>query len=165
MTRGACTLRPLCWWQLSAVDDIERDLFGAEAWPATLFWSELAQADTRHYLVALEDEQVIGYAGLCAYPEEAYVQTLAVRRDRHGAGIGTALLLALLHEAARRGLDVVGLEVRADNPRAQALYRRFGFAAVGLRPRYYQPSGTDAVVMLLSGLRHRLAGLEATGPR
>jgi ribosomal protein S18 acetylase RimI-like enzyme len=39
------------------------------------------------------------------------------------------------------------LEVRADNPRAQDLYRRFGFEEIGVRRGYYQPSGTDAIVM------------------
>jgi hypothetical protein len=39
------------------------------------------------------------------------------------------------------------LEVRADNPRAQNLYRRFGFSDVGIRRGYYQPSGMDAIVM------------------
>jgi ribosomal-protein-alanine N-acetyltransferase len=44
--------------------------------------------------------------------------------------------------------------VRADNARAQELYRRFGFVAIGVRRGYYQPSGTDAVVMAL----HDVAG-------
>ena len=41
----------------------------------------------------------------------------------------------------------VFLEVRADNARAQHLYERFGFERVGVRKRYYQPSGVDAIVM------------------
>ena len=45
------------------------------------------------------------------------------------------------------------LEVRADNPRAQDLYRRFGFADVGVRRGYYQPSGMDAIVMRLEVAR------------
>ena len=34
-----------------------------------------------------------------------------------------------------------------DNERAQRLYRQLGFAQVGLRRGYYQPSGADALVM------------------
>jgi hypothetical protein len=56
-------------------------------------------------------------------------------------------LRALLAEAARRGCAEVYLEVRVDNPRAQQLYRRHGFVDAGLRRGYYQPSGTDALVM------------------
>ncbi|MDQ6650096.1 MAG: ribosomal protein S18-alanine N-acetyltransferase [Actinomycetota bacterium] len=154
------TLSRLRWWHLPAVLALERELFEADAWSERLFWSELAQTDTRHYLVALDPEApdgLVGYAGLCVYPDEAFVQTIAVRPEHQGAGVGGALLLALLHEAAGRGVDVVGLEVRADNGRAQRLYERLGFAPVGMRRGYYQPSGADAVVMMLSGLRARLA--------
>jgi [ribosomal protein S18]-alanine N-acetyltransferase len=41
----------------------------------------------------------------------------------------------------------VFLEVRADNVRAQRLYRWWGFAEIGIRRGYYQPSGMDAIVM------------------
>jgi [ribosomal protein S18]-alanine N-acetyltransferase len=75
------------------------------------------------------------------------VQTIAVDPTREGAGLGSSLLTELLSEAARRDCDDVVLEVRADNARAQELYRRFGFAAVGLRRGYYQPANVDAVVM------------------
>lgn len=141
------TLRPMRWWDIAALMPVERDLFATECWSEPLFWSELAQADTRHYLVAEEAGELVGYAGLCVYPDEGYVQTLAVRRSHEGRGIGAGLLMALLTEAAARGRDVISLEVRADNEPAQALYRRFGFAAVGRRRGYYQPSGTDAWVL------------------
>lgn len=150
-------LERMRWWHLADVLPLEHELFDPEAWSERLFWSELAQADTRHYLVALEGDLLVGYAGLCAYPDEAYVQTIGVRPGSTGRGTGAALLMALLVEAVGRGLDTVTLEVRADNDRAQALYRRFGFVPVGLRRGYYQPSGTDAVVMTLRGVRERVA--------
>jgi len=143
---AAATLRRMRWWDLEEVLPIERELFGEEEWSPALFWSELAQIDSRHYLVA--GEPVVGYAGLCAYRYEGYVQTIAVRRSAQGRGIGRALLEALLTEAARRGLEQVGLEVRADNEPAQRLYAAYGFVAVGRRRGYYQPSNTDAIVMV-----------------
>lgn len=148
-------LRVMQWPDVDRVMPIERDLYGRESWSAELFRSELVQADTRHYLVATQTERIVGYAGLCAYPDEAYVQTISVERDQWGQGIGTQLLTALLDEAADRGKDVVGLEVRADNPRAQDLYTRFGFRSIGVRRGYYQPSGTDAVVMQLYDVTRR----------
>jgi len=149
-------VRPMRWWDIDRLMPVERELFGSESWSAPLFWSELAQGDTRHYLVAEDAGEVVGYAGLCVYPDEAYVQTLAVRRSHQGRGLGAALLMALLSEAASRRRDVVALEVRADNEPAQALYRRFGFTPVGRRRGYYQPSGTDAVVMMLRGVLERV---------
>ena len=41
--------------------------------------------------------------------------------------------------------------MRADNDRAQQLYRRYGFAEIGIRRGYYQPSGADALVMRALG--------------
>ncbi len=152
-------LDPLRWWHLDAVMPIERDLFGAEQWTASMFWAELAERATRHYLVALDGDGdgdgdgdvVTGYGGLCTYGTEAYIQTLAVRGDRQGTGLGRALLAALLAEADRRAATSVALEVRADNAVAQRLYAASDFRAVGRRRGYYQPSGVDALVMIRAG--------------
>jgi ribosomal-protein-alanine N-acetyltransferase len=125
-----------------------------------MYRDELSRGDTRFYVVAefhLEGEDddeepavgdpvMVGYGGLIAYDDEAHIATLGVARARQGEGIGALLLDALLAEADRRS-PVVLLEVRADNEVAQGLYRRRGFAEIGRRRGYYQPSGTDAVVM------------------
>ena len=39
------------------------------------------------------------------------------------------------------------LEVRPSNQPAIALYERFGFLAAGMRRRYYQDNGEDALIM------------------
>jgi ribosomal-protein-alanine N-acetyltransferase len=141
-------LRAMRWWDIEPVMAMERALFGEEAWSESMFWSELAERDTRHYLVAADGDTVVGYAGLCAYaPHEAYVQTVGVDSSRQREGIGTALLRALIDEADGRGCERLDLEVRADNDGAIALYAAHGFTRVGLRRGYYQPSGTDAAVM------------------
>jgi [ribosomal protein S18]-alanine N-acetyltransferase len=151
------TFRPMRWWDVDGVMDIERDLFGTESWTIAMFWSELAEADTRYYLVAQQGAEIVGYAGLCAYPEESFVQTLAVRRASQGRGLGARMLTELIDEARRRDEPMVGLEVRADNDVARRLYERFGFAEVGVRKGYYQPSDTDAVLMVLN-----LAGVDVS---
>lgn len=136
------------WWHIEQVLPLEEQLFEDNRWTARTYWSELAQLDTRHYVVATDGGALLGYAGLCDYPDEAFVQTLAVARTAQGNGIGARLLSALLDEAARRRQSRVLLEVRADNDRAIALYERFGFRRAGVRRGYYQPSGTDALVMM-----------------
>lgn len=141
------TLRPLRWWDIPALHELEMDLFGPDGWTEALFWSELAQRESRHYLVADEAGLTLGYAGLAALAGEAFVQTIGVRRSHWGHGLGAELLAALLDEAAGRGASQVLLEVRADNERAQGLYRRFGFVVIHRRRHYYQPSGVDALVM------------------
>ena len=141
-------LRPMRWWDIDPVMRLESELFADESWTETMFWSELAQRETRHYVVAVDDDEVVGYAGLCAYaPHEAYVQTIGVTKARQGEGIGTRLLFDLIAEADRRGCPRLDLEVRADNDTAIAMYEHHGFHQIGVRRGYYQPSGTDAVVM------------------
>ena len=136
------------WWHIDAVLPIEDELFGAEKWSASMFWNELAQ---RHfYLVALDEQQVLGYAGLAVVDrEEAWVQNIAVRRDAQRRGIGRSLLEALLAEADGKAGKVL-LEVAVDNAPAQRLYATYDFEPVGLRRGYYQPSNTDALVMMRS---------------
>jgi [ribosomal protein S18]-alanine N-acetyltransferase len=141
-------LRAMRWWDIEAVMALEHELFGDEAWARTMFWNELAENASRHYLVAEVEGHVVAYAGLCAYPpHESYVQTIAVAPDVQGQGLGTRLLAELISVSMSRGCDRLDLEVRADNEVAIRLYERHGFARVGLRRGYYQPSGTDAVVM------------------
>ena len=169
-------LRPMHRGDVAAVAAMEEILFGAEAWSPELLATEMA-ADpaSRYYIVADDDGVVAGYGGLLAQRGQADVLTLAVAAHRWGEGIGGALLDGLLTEAARRGCTAVFLEVRVDNDRAQRLYRRRGFTDIGIRRGYYQPSGTDALVMRriseappgarkrhLAG-RHRAAG-RACGP-
>ncbi|TDC42972.1 ribosomal-protein-alanine N-acetyltransferase [Actinomadura sp. KC345] len=134
---------------LPAVHRLEQVLFPEDAWSEELLGAELAdQPRTRHYVVAeASGGDIVGYAGLAAAGGQADVQTIGVRDDQRGSGIGAALLTELLDEAARRNSESVFLEVRADNDGARRLYERFGFDEVGIRKRYYQPSDVDAIVM------------------
>jgi ribosomal-protein-alanine N-acetyltransferase len=143
---------------------LERDVFGTEAWSRQMLAAELHQQPaSRYYLIAEEDGQIAGYAGLLGAGWQGDVLTLAVAADRWGRGIGGALLRALLTEAARRGCTEVFLEVRTDNTRAQELYRRHDFAKIGIRRGYYQPSGADALVMRRTLTRDTRAVHQTTG--
>ncbi|XAS66384.1 ribosomal protein S18-alanine N-acetyltransferase [Micrococcaceae bacterium Sec5.7] len=131
-----------------AVNELERRLFPADAWPLQMFFDELSQTDTRRYLVAEADSGIVGYAGLMCIEPIADVQTIAVVPEFEGKGIGSALLTELIEESRRRNAADVLLEVRADNPRAQQLYLTFGFEQIHVRPRYYR-DGIDALIMRL----------------
>ena len=154
-------LRAMTPADLPAVLRLEADLFGDEAWSEAMLTSELegAEASGRYYLVAEDAGGLVGYAGLLS-PDgsQADVLTMAVAKDRWGQRIGAMLLDSLVAEAARQGCTEVFLEVRVDNDRAQRLYRSRGFTGIGVRRGYYQPSGTDALVMQLSLPRPRRFG-------
>ena len=142
-------LRDMSKTDMPRIMALEQELVPEDAWTREMFAAEFAQPPSRRlYLVAEEGDALIGYAGMMfTGGSQADVVTLAVDPAHWGQGTGTALLCALVDEAARRGYTEVLLEVREDNPRARRLYLRHGFTEIGIRRGYYQPSGVDAVVM------------------
>ncbi|MFF2507941.1 ribosomal protein S18-alanine N-acetyltransferase [Streptomyces sp. NPDC058067] len=142
------------WWDIEAVHALEKELFPDDAWSRGMFWSELAHArgagSTRRYVVAVDGDRLVGYAGLSASGDQGDVQTIAVARDQWGTGLGARLLTDLLRHATAFECAEVMLEVRVDNTRAQKLYQRFGFEPIGCRRGYYQPGNVDALVMRLT---------------
>jgi ribosomal-protein-alanine N-acetyltransferase len=147
-------LREMRWWDIDPVLQLEKDLFPEDAWSRGMFWSELAHARgagaTRRYVVAVADGRIVGYAGLAASGDLADIQTIAVARDHWGTGLGGRLLTELLRAATAFDCAEVMLECRIDNVRAQKLYERYGFEAIGFRRGYYQPGNVDALVMRLN---------------
>ena len=173
---AAARLRPMVPADLVDVIALEHELFPEDPWTPEMFADEVAQPrESRLYLLAeadagdggVADSDIVsgrgaasgpvmaGYAGMMFIPggTQADVLTIAVRQAYWGRGIGSALLSALLTAARERGCAEVFLEVRADNPRAHGLYLRRGFEELGVRRGYYQPSGTDAIVMRKDLLR------------
>lgn len=141
------TLRRMTPRDVPVVHALEQELFPADAWPLEMFTAELAQP-VCWYWVAEQDDRIVGYAGLMCIRPVGDVQTIAVLPEHEGRGIGSALLRTLHGQARELGATEVLLEVRADNPRAQRLYRRFGYEHIHTRPRYYR-DGTDARIMRL----------------
>ena len=160
---GGVTLREMTAADIPAVHELERRLFPVDAWPLQMFVDELAQAETRRYVVA-ERPGIVGYAGLMCIQPIADVQTIAVMPEQEGKGIGSALLTELIRESRLRRAEDVLLEVRADNPRAQQLYRRYGFEQIHVRPRYYR-DGVDALIMRLRLDAPRTTSAHAQGSR
>ncbi|MFE2750618.1 ribosomal protein S18-alanine N-acetyltransferase [Actinosynnema sp. NPDC059335] len=139
------TIAPLRHEDAARCAQIEQDLFpGDDPWSENAFRSELDHGN--FYVGAYLDGALIGYAGLGLTDFEASVHTIAVVADHQGTGVGRTLLRALLAKADEAGLPVF-LEVRTDNARAIDLYLAHGFEHLGVRRRYYQPSGADAYTM------------------
>lgn len=97
-----------------------------------------------------DDGRLVAYAFAMPGVGEWHLLNLTVRPECQGEGLGRRLLDDLVDAARSDGSAWVWLEVRVSNTRAQHLYGRQGFEAVGLRKGYY-PAGPgrreDAVVM------------------
>lgn len=125
---------------------IERRVY-PRPWSAALFFSEIAQRSSRHYLVGYSRKTLIGYGGLMCQHDEGHITTLAVDPDYQHHRVGSRILLELVREARSRDMRSLALEVRVANWPAQRLYAWFGFSPVGVRKNYYSETGEDALVM------------------
>lgn len=144
--RPDVVVRPMAAGDVDAVAALYGRSF-ATPLDAAHFARELRNAVADYVVAAAADGAVLGFAGAWQQDDEAHVMTIAVEPRRQGEGIGGRLLAALVEAAAARGLRCMTLEVRTGNAPAIALYRRFGFAEVGRRPRYYGDTGEDALIM------------------
>jgi ribosomal-protein-alanine N-acetyltransferase len=139
---------------LARIMELETGTFGTDAWSSDAMLSDLRNPQC-YYLVADSGGfpgELGGYAGLFAPKgaQEGDIQTIAVAESARRAGLGRALMNALISVARARGAAEVFLEVRADNPGPKRLYEALGFAEIATRIAYYQPDGVDAIVMRLA---------------
>jgi len=131
---------------LDAVLRIETTSFDSP-WSRALFIDELNRVDNRVWFVVEDGKELVGFAGAMFAPDGMHVMDLAVAPDVRRSGIARDLMLVLAATASRRGASRMTLEVRAGNDAAIALYASLGFEAAGVRPRYYDDTGDDAVIM------------------
>ncbi|HWE65475.1 MAG TPA: ribosomal protein S18-alanine N-acetyltransferase [Acidimicrobiales bacterium] len=118
-----------------------------EPWSAAVFNSELALRQGRLYRAAWDGDQMAGYIGFMIVDDEAHITTIATAPIYQRAGVASTLIIDGIDTLVPTGVKHLSLEVAANNEPAQSLYRRFGFAPVGVRKNYYQATGEDALVM------------------
>ncbi|HHS97335.1 MAG TPA: ribosomal-protein-alanine N-acetyltransferase [Chloroflexi bacterium] len=179
MTDGSLpfVVRPMEEGDIPEVMEIERVSFPAP-WPESAYRYELRYgSDSRFFVLQPVAEEgrsrrlwsmvrrrsnapVLGYAGLRFRQGKAHLSTIAVHPAWRGKGLGAFLLLTVLEEAIREGVEQVTLEVRPSNRVAQRLYIRVGFVYTGLCPGYYR-DGEDAWLMALTLNGEAVARLRA----
>ncbi|MHB1467524.1 MAG: ribosomal protein S18-alanine N-acetyltransferase [Solirubrobacteraceae bacterium] len=140
----AVHIRSLAYPDLPNVMAIERRAFPTP-WSLAMFVLELSK-QSGVCLAAIWDGQLVGYLICSRYDTVWHITNICVDPDRHGQGVATAML-AELYLRVRDDEARFTLEVRRTNHVAIHLYEREGFRAAGLRRRYYQDNGEDAIVM------------------
>jgi ribosomal-protein-alanine acetyltransferase len=134
----------------AAVELVEKACFGMP-WSRESFWEEAAN-EKAYYLLALDDEKIIGYAGVWILADEAHITNVAVGPEYRGQKIGWQMMQEMMRIVKERGARSMTLEVRPSNAPAVSLYEGLGFKSVGLRPGYYQDNGEAAMIMWLTKL-------------
>lgn len=142
------TIRRMTVEDVDGVHAIEAATF-AMPWSRQSFYEEMTRNACARYLVAvLPDGDIVGFAGVWVVLDEGHITNIAVRADHRGQGIGSALTAALMQYAANLGVVYMTLEVRRSNEVAQHVYLSHGFIQVGVRKKYYEDNGEDALFMV-----------------
>ena len=139
------SIRRLAYSDLPAVIAIERRSFPTP-WSLAMFVLELSKP-SGICLAATEGDQLAGYLVCSRYDQVWHLMNVAVAPERRRGGIATTLIHRLFEDAGE-GLPFT-LEVRVSNLQAIAMYEGFGFRSAGVRRRYYQDNGEDALIMWL----------------
>ena len=140
---AAIEVRRLTYADLPEVVAIERRAF-TSPWSLAMFVLELSKP-SGICLAAVVGQELVGYLICSRYDTVCHVMNVAVDPARRRRGIATALISRVLERVEHDAQ--LTLEVRRSNAGAIELYERFGFRSAGVRRRYYQDNGEDAIVM------------------
>jgi ribosomal-protein-alanine N-acetyltransferase len=141
---GAVEIRLLSYPDLPQVTAIERRVFPTP-WSLAMFVLELSK-QSGICLAAASGERLLGYLICSRYDTVWHVMNVAVDAGQQRRGLASALLAELYRQVGDPHARFT-LEVRPSNQVAIHLYERDGFRAAGMRRRYYQDNGEDALVM------------------
>lgn len=100
------------------------------------------------FLLAKEENKVLGYIGMYRSFEEGEITNVAVAPESRGAGVASALVAELLTRCRHQGVTRVVLEVRVSNASAIYVYEKAGFLRIGTRKGFYDFPKEDADIMV-----------------
>ena len=139
------TIQPMKKEDISMVVTLEENTFSTP-------WSYEALEgggvkDNYYFLVAKQENIVVGYVGMYVVLQEGDITNIAVAKEVQGQGIGTKLLKELLEVAKKHGTETINLEVRVSNESAISLYKKHGFEIIGRRKNFYTKPEEDGYLM------------------
>jgi ribosomal-protein-alanine N-acetyltransferase len=141
------TYREMIALDVPVLVGIEKDIYPESPWSAAQFREELfGVPKTRKYIVAVDDNEIIGYAGIAIAGDVADIHTLTVLPAFRRRGIASHMLRELEAWATQKGITNFMLEMREGNAEAQPLYEKYGYQVISRRDNYYAP-GIHALIM------------------
>lgn len=132
---------------LDGVIAVEAESF-TNPWTREMYVSELRDRSVCHILVVRADgHPVVGFCSFWLICDEIHINNLAIHPAFRRRGLGTALVRAVLAQAATLGATRATLEVRESNVSARQLYERHGFRLAATRRAYYTNPVEDALIL------------------
>ena len=134
-------------YQIPAIAKLESICF-SEPWSAHAVQDAIKAGHA--FLVAENENHVLGYISFKSVLDEGYINNIAVFPSYRRQGIGRALINSAISLAKQKELAFLSLEVRKSNEAAINLYTESGFSVVGERKDFYRNPKENALIMTLS---------------
>lgn len=138
-------IEPLQECYLDKVCALEEEAFSMP-WHRESF-QEMIEDKNACYLVALQQEEVVGACGLRNIVGDGEVTNVVTKKAYQNRGIGATLLNQLFSIGRTMGVEAYTLEVRVSNRPAIHLYQKLGFKEEGIRKNFYEKPREDALIM------------------
>ncbi|MEG2638274.1 MAG: tRNA (adenosine(37)-N6)-threonylcarbamoyltransferase complex dimerization subunit type 1 TsaB [Clostridiales bacterium] len=140
-----CNFFPLNEGDIHDLLEVEQGSF-PRPWTEKMFLDELKN-EFAHYWIIRTEGKLSAYGGFWRIGNECHITNIAVHPDYRHLGQGTLMVEYILTKIKETGSVAATLEVRISNEKAIAIYEKAGFERSGIRPKYYEDDGEDALIM------------------
>lgn len=130
---------------LDQINEVEKICFSLP-WSREAYEREL-ENKLACYLCAEDNGVIVGFMGMWRILDECHITNIAVLPEYRQRGAATQMINKMIEICKCSEITQMTLEVRESNIPAINLYKKFGFAEAGKRPRYYQAPIEDAIIM------------------
>lgn len=138
-------IKPLTEEDVDAVCVLEEEAFSMP-WHKESFLEMINNKDAC-YLVGLWEEEVVASCGLRNIVGDGEITNVVTKAAMRGKGVAKQMLLRLMEEGVKMGVEAFTLEVRKSNTPAIHLYESLGFVTEGIRKNFYEEPQEDALIM------------------
>lgn len=122
---------------------------GETPWDASALHHELKRNTNAFYIVIRQLERPVGFIGAWLVEKEAHITNVAVIPQFQQRGIAMWMIHELERISIAEGMELLSLEVRVSNKKAQRLYHKLGFKEGKVKQFYYANDHEDALEMSL----------------
>ena len=145
MEQEKITIRKMNIEDIPAVFEIEQSIFSIP-WSEKSFKDSLESENT-NFVVALCNDEIVGYIGMYVFGEEADISNVAVSLKHRRKHIAQNMLDYIFDWSQNKKIKNLTLEVRETNVPAIKLYEKNGFKEAGIRKDYYEKPKENVVIM------------------
>ena len=137
---------------VDGVYKIEELVHPEHHWSKNSFYNEIANKLASYYCIKDENNNILAYIGAWQIIEEAHITSLAVHPDFRRLQLAQILIIKIIEDCYKNMVKYITLEVRESNIAAISLYEKFLFSSVGVRKKYYQDNGENALIMFTQNI-------------